>query len=248
QLEETMARIPGTEERIGQLRYSLDVLLGQVPGTGNLVTVNPLERPPSLPGVGIPAQLLTRRPDLRGAQKRVLAFDYDVGVSVAEQFPDLVLGGSVDWRGDPKLGDDIRSVFARLTAPLFNAGELRADVDFRKARLAEAVADYSERYLSALYDVETAILGENKSIERLELVEQQLLTAQRLLTESRNRFSQGLTDYLPVFTSLNIVQNLERGVISARHDVLSARVALHRALGGPMLLPDSPQLLYALNE
>lgn len=248
QLEETMARIPGTEERIGQLRYSLDVLLGQVPGTGNLVTVNPLERPPSLPGVGIPAQLLTRRPDLRGAQKRVLAFDYDVGVSVAEQFPDLVLGGSVDWRGDPKLGDDIRSVFARLTAPLFNAGELRADVDFRKARLAEAVADYSERYLSALYDVETAILGENKSIERLELVEQQLLTAQRLLTESRNRFSQGLTDYLPVFTSLNIVQNLERGVISARHDVLSARVALHRALGGPMLLPDSPQLLSALNE
>jgi len=58
--------------------------------------------------------------------------------------------------------------------------------------------------------VEAALLEERKSEEQLVLVEKQLVTAQRLLTEARNRFSQGLTDYLPVFTSLSIVQNLER--------------------------------------
>ncbi|MCZ6671983.1 MAG: efflux transporter outer membrane subunit [Verrucomicrobia bacterium] len=248
QLEATLARVPLTEAQIGQLEYSLDVLLGQTPGAGAMVTSSFLGRPPPLPSVGIPAQLLTRRPDLRGAQKRVLAFDYDVGVSVADQFPSLVLGGSIDWRGDPSLGDEITAVFARLAAPLFNAGELRGEVSFRKARLDEALAGYSERYLSALFEVEAALLEERKNEERLVLVEKQLDTAQRLLSEARNRFSQGLTDYLPVFTSLSIVQNLEREVVSSRRSVLSARVGLHRALGGPILNPDTPVLLSSLNE
>lgn len=139
-------------------------------------------------------------------------------------------------------------MFARLAAPLFNAGELKNEVRFRKARLDEALAGYSQRYVSALLEVESALLEERKSEERLVLVEQQLATAQRLLSETRNRFSQGLTDYLPVFTSLNIVQNLERDVVSSHRSVLSARVGLHRALGGPIHNPDAPELLSLLNE
>ena len=248
QLEATLARVPQTEARIGQLEYSLDVLLGQPPGKGNRVTSSRLGRPPPLPAVGIPALLLTRRPDLRGAQKRVLASDYDVGVSVAEQLPTLALGGAIDWKRDPSFGHGITAVFAGLAAPLFDGGERRSEVRFRKARLAEALAAYSQRYLSALFEVEAALLEERKSDERLVLVEQQLVTSQRLLAEARNRFSQGLTDYLPVITSLSIVQNLERGVISSRRSVLSARVGLHRALGGPMLTPNTPALWSSLNE
>ncbi len=113
-------------------------------------------------------------------------------------------------------------------------------MDLRKARLKEALAGYSDQYLAALSEVETALLAERKNEERLVLVEQQLVTAQRLLTEARNRFSQGLTDYLPVFTSLAIVQSLERDVVRSRRSVLSARIGLHRALGGPMPNPDTP--------
>lgn len=248
QLEETQARVPQAEARIGQLEYALDVLLGRTPGAGSLVQTSDLDRPPELPDVGIPAQLLSRRPDLRAAQKRVLALDYDVGTAVGNQFPSLVLGAAVDWRGDPSLGDDISSVFARLAAPLFNAGELKSEVQFRKARLEAALAAYADLYLSALAEVESALLDERKEAERLILVEQQLETSRRLLTESRNRFSQGLTDYLPVFTSLNIVQNLERDVVVARRSVLSARVGLHRALGGPINNPDVSSVLTFSNE
>jgi len=184
--------------------------------------------------------LLTRRPDLRGAQKRVLAFDYDVGVALAGQLPTLAIGGAIDWSGDPSFNNTVTGLFAGLAAPLFDAGERRLEVTYRKAQLKEALAVYSERYLSALFDVETALLEERKNEEHLRLVEQQLVTAQRLLTEARNRFSQGLTDYLPVFTSLAIVQNLERDVVSSRRSVLSARVGLHRAMGGPMLTPEMP--------
>ncbi|MDG2170755.1 MAG: efflux transporter outer membrane subunit [Opitutales bacterium] len=248
QLEETKARVPQAEFRIGQLEYALEVLLGRTPGGEPLATSTELGRPPMLPAVGIPSELLTRRPDLRAAQKRVLALDYDVGSAVVNQLPSLVLGGSVDWRGDPSLGDEISSVFARLSAPLFRAGELKAEVRFRKARLDDALAGYANQYLIALAEVESALLEERKFEERLELVENQLVTAQRLLAESRNRFSQGLTDYLPVFTSLNIVQNLERDVVVARRSVLSARVGLHRSLGGPMVTPETPNLYSLSND
>jgi NodT family efflux transporter outer membrane factor (OMF) lipoprotein len=248
QLETTLARVPQTEARIGQLEYSLDVLLGRPPGVENHVTSSRLGRPSPLPAVGIPALLLTRRPDLRGAQKRILALDYDVGAALAQQLPTLSLGGSAGWSGDPGFTDLITGIFAGLAAPLFDAGELRSEVTYRKGRLEEALYDYSDRYLLALFEVEAALLEERKSEERLVLVEQQLETAQRLLTESRNRFSQGLTDYLPVFTSLAIVQNLERDVVSSGRNVLSARVGLHRALGGPMLNPVSPIILSSANE
>ncbi len=246
QLEATLARVPQTEARIGQLAYSLDILLGRPPGEGNVVTSHRLERPSPLPSVGIPALLLTRRPDLKAAQKRVLAFDYDVGAAVADQLPTLTLGGDINWTGDPGFGDAVTTVFAGLAGPLFDAGERRSEVAFRKARLKEALAGYSDQYLSALFEVEAALLEERKNAEQLVLVEQQLITAQKLLSEARNRYSQGLTDYLPVFTSLSIVQNLERDVVSARRSVLSARVGLHRALGGPMLNADPPVMLSSL--
>jgi NodT family efflux transporter outer membrane factor (OMF) lipoprotein len=248
QLEATLARVPQIEARIGQLEYSLDILLGQSPGTGHYAMSNQLGRPAPMADVGIPALLLTRRPDLRAAQKRVLAFDYEVGAAVAEQFPTLVLGGNLGWRGDPGFTDTVMGVFAGLAAPLFDAGERRSEVRYRRARLEEALADYSEQYLSALFEVEVALLDERKNVERLVLVEQQLETAQRLLTGAGNRFSQGLTDYLPVFTSLAIVQNLERDVVSAHRRVLSARVGLFRALGGPMLNPKPPVRVSSLNE
>lgn len=243
QLEATQARVPPTEARIGQLLYSLDVLLGRVPAQGEDVTPRRLGRPAPLPAVGVPAQLLTRRPDLRAAQKRILALDHEVGAAVAEQLPTLSVGGSVRWTGDPGLSDTVTTVFAGLAGPVFDAGRRRSEVSFRRARLQEALAGYADLYLAALSEVEIALLEERKYAEELVLVERQLATAQRLLTEARNRYSQGLTDYLPVFTSLAIVQNLERNVVSARRRVLSARVGLHRALGGPMPEPPAPLMV-----
>lgn len=248
QLEATLARVPQVQARIGQLEYSLDVLLGRPPGERKHLTTSRLGRPSPLPAVGIPAMLLTRRPDLRAAQKRVLAFDYEVGAAVAEQLPTLSLGSSIDWAGDPGFADAVTAVFAGLAGPVFDAGQRRSEVAFRKARLDDALAGYSDRFLSALFEVEAALLEEQKSAEQLLLVERQLVTAQRLLTEARNRFSQGLTDYLPVVTSLAIVQSLERDVVGSRRRVLSARVGLHRALGGPMPYPDTAVILSFANE
>lgn len=246
-LNASKAGVPDAEARIGQLQYALDVLLGRLPGTGNFGLSGELAALPPLPEVGIPAALLQRRPDLRAAQQRIMALDYRVGEAVARQFPNLTVGGRADWKGDPDFGDALSTVFAGLAAPLFDAGERRAEVDVRKAELDDALAGYSNSFLSALLEVESALLIERKLEERLALVQQQLLNARRLLTETRNRFSQGLTDYLPVITSLEIVQDLEREVVNNRRSVLSSRVALHRALGGPMKTPSSAPISFNRN-
>lgn len=239
QLDETKARVPQTEARIAQLEYTLDVLLGKAPGEGDRVKASNFAKLPPMPAVGIPADLLQRRPDLRAAEKRLLALDERLGEAFADQLPSIVIGGGVDWRGDPRLGEAIRSAYASLSAPLFAAGERRVEVRLRRAEFEEGLAHYTEQFVNAVLEVESILVLERKLLERLELEEKQLYNAQRLLTEARNRFSQGLTDYLPVFTSLNIVQNLERQIVSARRDVLSARISLHRALGGPIAPPES---------
>ena len=239
QLDETKARVPEVKARIGEVEYVLDTLLGKTPGSSQRQFSSKFSNLPPLPDVGVPAMLLVRRPDLRASQQRILALDHRVGEAVSEQLPTLRIGGSLNWRGDPKLGDAIRAAFADLAVPLFAAGERRAQVRLRQAELEEALARYSGNFLTAVQEVEAVLLRERKLEERLVLVERQLLTAQRLLTEARNRFSQGLTDYLPVFTALNIVQNLERQIVSSRRDILSSRVTLHRALGGPILSPDT---------
>ena len=239
QLDETKARVPQTEARIAQLEYTLDVLLGKAPGEGDRVKASNFAKLPPMPAVGIPADLLQRRPDLRAAEKRLLALDERLGEAFADQLPSIVIGGGVDWRGDPRLGEAIRSAYASLSAPLFAAGERRVEVRLRRAEFEEGLAHYTEQFVNAVLEVESILVLERKLLERLELEEKQLHNAQRLLTEARNRFSQGLTDYLPVFTSLNIVQNLERQIVSARRDVLSARISLHRALGGPIAPPES---------
>ena len=248
QLDGTKARVPEAEARWGALGYQLDVLLGTVPGSGGRKWDSTIASPPPLPEVGIPATLLADRPDLRASRLRVMAIDQEIGQAVAAQFPRLRIGLGVDWRGDPSFGDAIESAFADLAVPLFAGGERRAEVTRRKAEMDEALADYAELFLEAIIEVESTLLLERKLRERLLLVEAQLQSAQRLLTEARNRYSQGLTDYLPVFTSLIIVQNLEREIVSARRGVLSARVGLHRALGGPLLHTENQVLVSHVDE
>lgn len=248
QLDETKARVPEAEARRGALGYSLDALLGAVPGQRSRNWDTAISDPPPLPAVGIPARLLANRPDLRASRLRVRAIDHEVGEAVAAQFPSLRIGLGVDWRGDPSLGNAIESAFADLAVPLFAGGERRAEVRRRQAEMDEALADYAELFLAAIVEVESSLLLERKLNERLGLVRAQLKSAQRLLSEVRNRYSQGLTDYLPVFTSLNIVQNLEREIVSARRDVLSARVGLYRALGGPLVHVENQALISRIDE
>lgn len=237
QLDSTRALAPEIEAREGQLKYTLDVLLGRAPGNGPAAFSSLPDLPPTFGAAGVPSDLLVNRPDLLAAQNRIGALDYRVGEAIAARLPRFEIGGSLSAVGDPGLSSLVGSAFGSIVGPLFDAGERKAVVDERRAQLDAALAEFSNSYLEAVRDVETALLRERKQAERVALQQNQLDTAKRLLTETRNRYRQGLTDYLPVLAAVTTEQNLERELITSRRELLSARVALHRALGGPMNRP-----------
>lgn len=230
----TRALAPLVEARLAQLQYALDVLLGRAPGEREELAAGSAPEMPPLPRLGLPSDLLLERPDLAAVGHRVRAIDYGVWEAIAARLPRFSVGGAFVAVGDPGITALVQSAVASVTAPLFDAGIRKAEVDRRRARLDEVLAEYSDAYLSAVRDVETALVRERKQLERITLLENQLQTAQRLLSEARHRYSQGLTDYLPVLDALATEQNLQRELLTSRRFLLSIRVSLHRALGGPM--------------
>jgi NodT family efflux transporter outer membrane factor (OMF) lipoprotein len=233
QLKATRALVPVVEARIAELGYALDAFLGRPPGKTPPPRGSVLPEPPKLPATGLPSDLLLRRPDLVAARERLRALDARLVEAIAAQFPRFRISASaINARGGaPSL---TAGLAASVVAPLFDAGDRRAEVMKRRAELEGAVAAFGQLFLEALRDVESALLNERQQTERLGRQQTQLETAKRLLTETRNRYSQGLTDYLPVLAALTTVQRLEREIVTTRRNRISQRIALHRALGGPM--------------
>ena len=97
---------------------------------------------------------------------------------------------------------------------------------------------YTSEFIDAVREVETALVREQKLDERVTRQTAQLGTARKLLAESRSRYTLGASDYLPVLDAVSKVQELERDVLTTRRERLSARILLHRALGGPVPEPD----------
>ena len=219
------------------LEFALDVLLGQTPGVRPRLAAAPLSPPPPLPATGVPGDLPARRPDVSAAQKRVAAADFRVAEAIADRLPRLTIGGAITGEAIPDPQTLIATAVAAATALILDGGVRRATVDLRRAETREALNDFTDRFLQAVADVESALIRERRQRETLRLLESQLAIAEQLLTESRNRYSQGLTDYLPVLNAVVTVQRLQRDVLSNRRELIAARIALHRALGGPM--PDA---------
>lgn len=234
QLASTRALVPGARSRLAELEYALDVLLGVAPGSRPRVEVDRYPVVRGTPDRGVPADLLSARPDLRAARRDVLAADHRVGESIGERLPGIVIGGSLRGSGDLRPDTLVASLLGEAIQPLVDGGERGARVDRRRAELREALARWSGAYLDAVREVESAIALERGQVERVVLQERQLEIARRLLRETRNRYGQGLTDYLPVLDALATQQELERTLITSRRDRLALRVRLHRALGGPV--------------
>jgi len=238
QLQSTESLVPDIEGRIEALELSLETLTGRLPGSGSLRSRSgDLIPSPPLPATGFPSDLLAARPDLRAQQARIVALDFEVGEAIAERLPRFSIGGSIAAAGTPSPENLVGNAIAAAVGPIFDAGSRKAEVERRRSRVSEELDRYTSDFLEAVREVETALTFETKITERVRRQEIQLATARKLLRESQNRFSQGASDYLPVLDALSKVQELERNLLTSQRERLSARVALHRALGGPVADP-----------
>jgi multidrug efflux system outer membrane protein len=221
-----------------QSRLALDVLVGRRPGSAE----EPPKTLPILPSLepvplGLPAELLDRRPDLRQAEMQLAAATYGVGAALASLYPDLSLTGSVgssaDRINDLSLTDGlVYNAILNLVGPIFTGGQRRADVDAARARTEQAAAVYAGTVLNALREVEEAlVLGEASrgnyqfSSDRVE----EARAADRLAKE---RYQRGVGSLLTVLETERRLRLAEQAIITATVDVWNARIDLFLALGG----------------
>ncbi|MBP8808507.1 MAG: efflux transporter outer membrane subunit [Kofleriaceae bacterium] len=216
----------------------LAALCGTTPGqlTADLDAAAPsLPEVPPLPAVGVPAELLVRRPDVAAARRRVEAADYRVAAAVGERYPTLRPAGSVGLSGytiAQLIETPVYSLIASLAAPLFDGGRRKAKVAQERAVVQERLAGLAKALVSAASEVETALAGERSLLILVAETEQQLALARATLTAARDRYRDGQIDYLPVLSAIQAEQRLALATIELRRQHLGLRLALYRALGG----------------
>lgn len=234
-VERSRARLPLVERTERLLSHELALLLGMAPTGAPAIATETIDLPDPVPGVGLPIQLLTARPDVRAALLRIRAADRRANAARADRLPGLRLTASGLFEaGEAALLLDnwlIRLV-SSLTAPLLDGNRRRAAVDAAVADAEAAVAAFREVLLAAVGEVEDALAREETLRRHLDGLAGELAAAQRTLGEARSRYRNGLDDYLPVLTALLAVQGLEQDILDRRTELILARVDLHRALGG----------------
>ncbi len=224
------------EEQLDAATRSLESLLGRYP-SGTLPIPSTLPPVPPPAPAGLPAELVSRRPDLARAERELAASNARVNQARAALYPRLSLtasgGTATEDFGDLLAGDfSVWSLAGNLTQPIFDGGRLRAGVDLSKSSADAALAEYAASVLEAYSEVESALAAEGFLAER----EAALATAfqqadgARILAEEQYR--AGLVGLLLLLESQRRSANAESHLIETRRSRLEARARLHLSLGG----------------
>lgn len=229
------SKIPLAESQQALVGNELALLLGEVPGVS--LDLKDLDLPEIMPvaDIGVPADLLVKRPDVVAAMMRLRGADWQVSAAKADRLPAIRISAGVGYSGVEHttiLDNWFYNLAASLTGPLFDAGRRRAEVERTKAIVNERLAKYREVVLTAMREVEDALVKEKKEHEYLAALRTQLDVARKTEKQAYSRYQKGLETYLPVLTALVVVQDLENAVLQSEFQILVYRIELIRALGG----------------
>ncbi len=240
-LAATRAELPRFLGEAERAVHTLNTLSGRAPRSADL---GPTDLPdalpalPPMPKLDVPSTLLTLRPDVVAALRRVERSDRDVASAIANRYPRLSLSASYNFDGNElsALFDrTISSIVGSLALPLIDGQTRRAEVDRQRAALDGAVASLQGTILTALQEVEDALSVEQRSAARLRTLEEQAKIATDEVAQARRRYVGGVETYLQVLAAIQNLQTLERLLLTERADLLRNRASLLRALGGVWL-------------
>jgi multidrug efflux system outer membrane protein len=236
ELAATEATIPVLERQARQTENLLAVLLGRIGGTVDRGGPVRLAAAPDVP-VGLPSELLARRPDIRAAEQRLIAANARIGAARAAYFPSIALTGYAGSESSQlsnlmSSGTGIWQAAVSLVQPIFNAGKTRRQVQAARARHQQEVAVYTRAVQSGFAEVEDALVARRTSIAEREALARQVehLGAARRL--ARRRYEAGDSSYLEVLDAERNLLRAELDLAGARRNEMAASVSLFKALGG----------------
>lgn len=244
QLANTETQVPLLESKIRQGIYELGVLLGQRPEdvVDELIAEAPVPPiPPQVP-VGLPSELLRRRPDIRKCEKELAAATARIGVATAKLFPSFSLTGyydftSVDVTSVFSYGSRTWSIGPTISWPIFDAGKIRASIKAQNARQEQAVALYEKAVLTALSDVESSLIAYIKEQERNRSLVVAVNANQRAFDIGEELYSKGLVDFLNVLDSQRALYTSQDALAQSTSTITTNLVALFKSLGGGWAVP-----------
>ena len=230
------AMLEARRQTVERTERQVEILLGRYPA-GELAAEPGLPDAPGLPGVGLPADLLERRPDLVAARARLRATDHRLDEARANLLPRLSLTGSVGRSSsDPSdlVDNDFTawSIAAGLLQPLFQGGRLRANVELADARVREAAESYAQALLTAFQEVETLLAVEEALASRLEHLERAGRESRSARELAAERYAAGRIDLTTLLDAQRSALAAESRTLSARFQRVEARIDLFLALGG----------------
>ena len=241
QLNTLSAQKPLLELSIDKAIHRLSILLNYTPGElfSELCEPEALPLLPCEKPIGIPSELLRRRPDIRRAERELAAATETIGAAIAALFPRLSLYGFV---GD--ISTQLRSLtngtgvtwFAapQLLLPIFNSRLLMQDVNLNKIRTQRAIFDYQKTVLIALEEVENGIASFKYELQRSEYLAAALQTTQNAYRLVFDLYRRGLKDYLEVLSISRSLITAEEAYLQSQTELLFDYISLYKALGGGM--------------
>ncbi len=240
QVATTEAQIPVLESSARAAIYSLGVLLGRQPAAleKDLIKVSPIPpTPPQVP-VGLPSELVRRRPDIRRAEAQLHAATARIGVATADLFPKFSLTGSFGFSSNDltKLGNLANSKFwsfgPSVTWPIFAGGRIYWNIKVQDAVQEQALAAYEKTVLTALKDVETALVAYAKEQEHRKSLSEAVTNNRRAVDLAMKLYIVGKTDFLNVLTAQRSLYTSEDALVQSIRTVGTNLIALYKALGG----------------
>lgn len=250
-LANTLARIPDLENSLRQTKLTLCVLLAKTPSEleAELApapsAVRRVPDPPARLAVGVPADLLRRRPDVRAAERLAAAQSARIGQATADLFPSISIAGatgfvSTDFSGgnNPELGDifDTDSfagfIGLRVNWPILNYGRIQGNIRVQDARYEQAIAQFQESVIRAAADVEAGLSDFLRAKERTDHLDDAVNASQRSVELSLIQYRAGAVDFIRVNDAQTGLVEDQDTLVASRAAIALGAVRTYRALGG----------------
>ncbi len=235
--EQTRASVPQLQTALAQARHRLAVLSGRAPGELAELGAAPVPLPPDDLVLAFPADTLRQRPDVRRAEAQVQAAWARVAQADAARYPALQLGGSLGLQaltlGSLTSGGSVlRSIMASLSAPLFDGSAIAGNVRAQQAVLEQAHAAYRASVLTALQEVEDALVALQGDRARDRSLDAAARAAAEADTLARQQYQAGLVDFNTVLQTQRTLLSAQDSAASVRASLATDHVSLYKALGG----------------
>ncbi len=238
-LENTRSQVPVLRISLEEAKNSIALLLGEAPGSvhGALKAHGPVPACPPEIAVGVPADVLRQRPDIRRAERKLAAQTARIGEATADLYPKLSLTGSIGYESlDPDrlflAGSRSWGFGPRITWPIFRAGSIRSNIEVQSALQEELLGRYESAVLNALGEVENQLTMYMEEQIRKQNLKEARQAAMLALDLALNQYRAGMTDFSDVLDAQRSLLSFEDNLIQSEGNIVSGLVRLYKALGG----------------